>query len=66
MPEDAKWSMRWAKGVVEYEQLHYTLRPQSKVHIQSWSFISYCGIIVRGHEQIGGTANIKVHPTFHV
>jgi hypothetical protein len=50
MPEDAKWSMRWAKSVVECEQLHYALRPQSKVHIQSWSFVSYCGISVQGYE----------------
>jgi hypothetical protein len=33
MLEDAKWIMRWAKSVVECEQSHYTLRPQSKVNI---------------------------------
>jgi hypothetical protein len=59
MPEDAKWNMRWAKGVVECEQLHYALRPQSKVHIQSWSSVSYCGISVQGHEQIGVTGQYQ-------
>jgi hypothetical protein len=66
MPEDAKWNVRWAKDVVECEEHHYASRPQSKVHIQSWNFVSYCGISVQGHKQIGSTANIKVYPTFHV
>jgi hypothetical protein len=50
MSEDTKWSMRWAKGVVECEQLHYALRPQPKVHTQSWIFVSYGGISIQGHE----------------
>jgi hypothetical protein len=33
MPEDRKWITRWAKNVVECEQSHYALRPQSNVHI---------------------------------
>jgi hypothetical protein len=44
MLEDAKWSTRGAKRVVECEQLHYALRPQSKVHVQSLRSVSYCGI----------------------
>jgi hypothetical protein len=50
MPEDAKWSMKWIKGVVECEQRHYALRPQSKIHIQNWSSVFYCGISVQEHE----------------
>jgi hypothetical protein len=62
MPENGKWSKRWAKGVVECEQLYYALRPQSKVHIQSWSFVSYCGISVKDMSKLELLAYIKVRP----
>ena len=50
MPEDAKWSMRWANKVllnVDNFTLPKGLTP--KVHVQNWSFVFHCGTSVQGH-----------------
>ena len=51
MPKDVKWRMRYMnqKNVIECKKLHLIRRPHSKVHVQSWIFVSYCGTNVQRH-----------------
>lgn len=66
MLENAKWSIRWAKGVVECEEVHSAQRPHSKVHVQFHVHFFIVKQVLKEVHKLELPLVIKVHSTFNV